>query len=245
MLEFSSVTKRFGATTALDGASLAVDAGEFVALLGPSGCGKTTALRVAAGFERPDSGRVEIDGVAAAADGVFVAPERRAVVTADLVITNALVVTADAAATVIRDGAVAYRAIADDAPPAIGCFSAGFELRLHEGHERAPDAQDASNGRQEFGEPDERRVHDDEVDGLGEIAAGEIARVGAFAHDHARVETALEGAGHRSAPSQRSRSSPRTRTETASSTRLVAYAASGSRCSFSKTSSGIVWLTPG
>jgi len=79
MLEFLSVTKRFGSTTALDGASLAVGAGEFVALLGPSGCGKTTALRVAAGFERPDSGRVEIDCATAAADGVFVAPERRAV----------------------------------------------------------------------------------------------------------------------------------------------------------------------
>ena len=79
MLEFHSITKRFGSTTALDGASLEVGAGEFVALLGPSGCGKTTALRVAAGFERPDSGRVVIDGMAAAADGVFVAPERRAV----------------------------------------------------------------------------------------------------------------------------------------------------------------------
>ena len=79
MLELQSVIKRFGPTTALDGASLTVAPGEFVALLGPSGCGKTTALRVAAGFERPDFGRVEIDDVAVAADGVFVAPERRAV----------------------------------------------------------------------------------------------------------------------------------------------------------------------
>ena len=79
MLELQSVTKRFGPTTALDGASLTVGAGEFVALLGPSGCGKTTALRVAAGFERPDSGQVEIDGAAVAGHGAFVAPERRAV----------------------------------------------------------------------------------------------------------------------------------------------------------------------
>lgn len=79
MLELQSVTKRFGPTTALDDASLTVAPGEFVALLGPSGCGKTTALRVAAGFERPDSGRVEIDGAAMADNGVFVAPERRAV----------------------------------------------------------------------------------------------------------------------------------------------------------------------
>jgi ABC-type Fe3+/spermidine/putrescine transport system ATPase subunit len=79
MLELQSVTKRFGPTTALDDASLTVAPGEFVALLGPSGCGKTTALRVAAGFERPDSGRVEIDGAAVAHNGEFVAPERRAV----------------------------------------------------------------------------------------------------------------------------------------------------------------------
>ena len=79
MLSFQSVSKRFGPTAALDGASLEVDTGEFVALLGPSGCGKTTALRVAAGFEEPDAGRVEIDGRLMAGDGTHVAPERRAV----------------------------------------------------------------------------------------------------------------------------------------------------------------------
>jgi len=79
MLGFDSVDKSFGATVALAGASLEVAAGEFLALLGPSGCGKTTALRLAAGFERPDAGRVEIDGATVANGDAFVAPERRAV----------------------------------------------------------------------------------------------------------------------------------------------------------------------
>ncbi len=54
---------RFGMTTALDGFSLDVAPGEFVALLGPSGCGKTTALRTLAGFETPAEGRVIVGGV--------------------------------------------------------------------------------------------------------------------------------------------------------------------------------------
>ncbi len=59
---FDNLTRRFGATTALDRLSLSIAPGELVALLGPSGCGKTTALRVLAGFERPDAGRVLVDG---------------------------------------------------------------------------------------------------------------------------------------------------------------------------------------
>ena len=59
---FDNLTRRFGATTALDRLSLSIAPGEMVALLGPSGCGKTTALRVLAGFERPDIGRVLVDG---------------------------------------------------------------------------------------------------------------------------------------------------------------------------------------
>jgi putative spermidine/putrescine transport system ATP-binding protein len=59
---FDNLTRRFGATTALDRFSLDIAPGELIALLGPSGCGKTTALRVLAGFERPDIGRILLDG---------------------------------------------------------------------------------------------------------------------------------------------------------------------------------------
>ena len=61
-LELDSVSKSFGARRAVDDVSLRVEAGEFVAIVGPSGSGKTTALRLIAGFERPDAGTVRIDG---------------------------------------------------------------------------------------------------------------------------------------------------------------------------------------
>jgi putrescine transport system ATP-binding protein len=57
------VTKRFGAVVAVDDVSLTVVGGERFALLGPSGCGKTTLLRLLAGFETADAGRILIDGV--------------------------------------------------------------------------------------------------------------------------------------------------------------------------------------
>ena len=61
-LFFENVTKRFGKHTAVDAVSLGVGKGEFFSLLGPSGCGKTTLLRMLAGFETPDTGRIWLDG---------------------------------------------------------------------------------------------------------------------------------------------------------------------------------------
>ena len=61
-LVFDHVTKRFGALTAVDDVSFSIQKGEFFSLLGPSGCGKTTLLRMVGGFERPDSGRIYLDG---------------------------------------------------------------------------------------------------------------------------------------------------------------------------------------
>jgi sulfate transport system ATP-binding protein len=61
-IEVQGVSKTFGTFTALDDVSLNFPDGELVALLGPSGCGKTTLLRVIAGLEHADSGRVILDG---------------------------------------------------------------------------------------------------------------------------------------------------------------------------------------
>src|SRR3954462_6907931 len=61
-VELRGVTKRFDDFVAVDDLGLAVEPGEFFSLLGPSGCGKTTTLRMIAGFEKPDEGRVVIGG---------------------------------------------------------------------------------------------------------------------------------------------------------------------------------------
>lgn len=63
-LSLANVTKSFGTAPVVNGVDLAIAHGEFFALLGPSGCGKTTLLRMIAGFETPDSGTIQIDGVA-------------------------------------------------------------------------------------------------------------------------------------------------------------------------------------
>ena len=62
LLRIEAVVKRFGTFRAVDRLSLDIRAGEFFALLGPSGCGKTTLLRMLAGFETPDEGRILLDG---------------------------------------------------------------------------------------------------------------------------------------------------------------------------------------
>jgi iron(III) transport system ATP-binding protein len=83
LLTLAHLTKYFGSDRppAVDGLTLAVERGQILALLGPSGCGKTTTLRLIAGFETPDAGRVLIGGrvMADAEGGVAVAPEERGV----------------------------------------------------------------------------------------------------------------------------------------------------------------------
>jgi ABC-type Fe3+/spermidine/putrescine transport system ATPase subunit len=72
-LTVSGVSRRFGAVVALDDISIDMPAGRFVSLLGPSGCGKTTLLRIVAGLETADTGRVSLDGQ----DITDLPPERR------------------------------------------------------------------------------------------------------------------------------------------------------------------------
>jgi multiple sugar transport system ATP-binding protein len=61
-LSLRRLTKKFGSVTAVDQASLDVEAGEFLVIVGESGCGKTTTLRLIAGLEQPDSGSIFIGG---------------------------------------------------------------------------------------------------------------------------------------------------------------------------------------
>jgi ABC-type sugar transport system ATPase subunit len=61
-LSLRRLTKRFGSVTAVDHASLDVEAGEFLVIVGESGCGKTTTLRLIAGLEQPDTGTIFIGG---------------------------------------------------------------------------------------------------------------------------------------------------------------------------------------
>ncbi len=74
-----NLSKAYSDARAVNDINLNVHTGEILALLGPSGCGKTTTLRLIAGFERPDSGQVEIGGQIVAGPGRFIPPERRGV----------------------------------------------------------------------------------------------------------------------------------------------------------------------
>lgn len=76
-VQLISVTKRYGNVSAAHSVSLDIERGEFLTLLGPSGCGKTTILRMIAGFEIPDEGRVMLAGQ----DVTYIPPYRRDVTT--------------------------------------------------------------------------------------------------------------------------------------------------------------------
>ena len=78
-LGLAGITHAFGTRKAVDDVGLTVAAGELVCLVGPSGCGKTTLLRIAAGLETLQQGRVVIDGCAIAEPGYVVPPEARGV----------------------------------------------------------------------------------------------------------------------------------------------------------------------
>jgi iron(III) transport system ATP-binding protein len=72
-LSLQNISKRYGETVAVADLSLDIERKEFFGLLGPSGCGKTTTLRMIAGLETPDTGRIEFDG----RDITHLSPERR------------------------------------------------------------------------------------------------------------------------------------------------------------------------
>ena len=77
MIKVENLGKRYGKVNALQGVTLDVSSSEILAVVGPSGCGKTTLLRLAAGLESPDEGRVVIGGIEVSTPTHMVAPYKR------------------------------------------------------------------------------------------------------------------------------------------------------------------------
>jgi iron(III) transport system ATP-binding protein len=78
-LVLEGITRKFDGQTVVDGLSLSLAPGQVTCLLGPSGCGKSTTLRIAAGVDRQDSGRVLLDGRVISDDQHHMPPEKRSV----------------------------------------------------------------------------------------------------------------------------------------------------------------------
>lgn len=78
-LDAQDLTRRFAGRAVVDSVSLSIDAGEIMCLLGPSGCGKSTTLRMLAGVEAPETGRIRVDGREVFGPNVLIPPEGRSV----------------------------------------------------------------------------------------------------------------------------------------------------------------------
>lgn len=78
-LQLEGITRKFDGQTVVDGLSLSLAPGQVTCLLGPSGCGKSTTLRIAAGVDRQDSGRVLLDGNVISDDTHHMPPEKRSI----------------------------------------------------------------------------------------------------------------------------------------------------------------------
>src|SRR4051794_39202207 len=94
--ELDRVVRRFGAVVALDDLTLAVEAGEVLALVGPSGCGKSTLLELIAGLQEPDAGTVQAEAAAYMPQRDLLLPWRTALANAALALECAGVSKADA-----------------------------------------------------------------------------------------------------------------------------------------------------